>query len=102
MFTGIIEEVGKIVKIEKNKNSATLKIECNNVLNGSKIGDSISINGVCLTVTKLGQNFYETDVMPETIKRTSFNSIKVNDNVNLERALKLESRLGRSYCFRTY
>lgn len=102
MFTGIIEEIGKIEKIEKKGNSASLVITCDKVLNGTKIGDSIAVNGICLTVTKISKNGYETDVMPETMKRSSLKDIKKGDSVNLERALKMEERLRRSYRFRTY
>lgn len=94
MFTGIIEEVGKIEKIEKKGNSASITIKCNKVLEGTKIGDSIAVNGICLTVTNISKNSYETDVMPETMRRSSLDNIKKGDPVNLERALKLEKRLG--------
>ncbi len=102
MFTGIIEEIGKIEKIEKRGESAILGIACEKVLKDTKIGDSISVNGICLTVTNMSQNSYETDVMPETMKRSSLKDIKKGDLVNLERALKMEERLRRSYRFRTY
>ena len=91
MFTGIIEEIGKIEKIEKKGKSATLVITCDKV---SKIGDSIAVNGICLTVTNINKNNYETDVMPETMKRSSLKDIKKGDAVNLERALKMDERLG--------
>ena len=94
MFTGIIEEIGKIEKIEKKGKSATLVITCDKVLNGTKIGDSIAVNGICLTVTNINKNNYETDVMPETMKRSSLKDIKKGDAVNLERALKMDERLG--------
>ncbi len=94
MFTGIIEEVGKIENISILGNSAKLKVNCQNVLEGTKIGDSISLNGICLTVTKIDKNSYETDVMPETMNRSSLKALKKNDYVNLERALKVDGRLG--------
>lgn len=102
MFTGIVEEIGKIEKIEKKGESAILVIACHKVLNDTKIGDSISVNGICLTVTNINQNSYETDVMPETMKRSSLKDIRKGDFVNLERALKINERLRGSYCFRTY
>lgn len=102
MFTGIIEEVGKIRKIEKRGNSQTLVIQCKQLLAGTKPGDSIAVNGICLTVTKINQDSYEVDVMPETVKRTSLKEIKKDDEVNLERAIKVEGRLRRAYCFRAY
>ena len=102
MFTGIIEEIGKIKKIEKKGNSAVLSIECKKVLEETKIGDSIAVNGICLTVTKICENTYETDVMPETMKRSSLKDVQKNDYVNLERALKIEDRLRWTHCFRAY
>ena len=102
MFTGIIEEIGKIEKIEKRGESAILEIACQKVLKDTRIGDSISVNGICLTVTKMDKNSYETDIMPETMKRSSLKDIQKGDLVNLERALKMEERLRRSYCFRAY
>lgn len=102
MFTGIIEEVGKIKRMEKGGSSAILTIECNKVLEEVKIGDSIAVNGICLTVTNINENSYETDVMPETMKRSSLKDIKKDDYVNLERALKVQERLRRTCCFRTY
>lgn len=102
MFTGIIEEVGKVKSIAKKGKSAILTIACKKVLNGTKIGDSIAVNGICLTVIQIYENAYETDVMPETMKRSSLNNIQKDDYVNLERALKLEDRLRRTHCFRTY
>ena len=94
MFTGIIEEVGKVKKIRRLSTSASLTIECKKVLEGINIGDSIAVNGVCLTVTKINETSYETDVMPETMKRSSLKDIKEDIFVNLERALKIDSRLG--------
>lgn len=102
MFTGIIEEVGKIKKIEKKENSQTLVIQCQELLEGTKQGDSIAVNGICLTVTKINQDSYEVDVMPETVKRTSLKEVKKDDEVNLERAVKIEGRLRRTYCFWAY
>lgn len=102
MFTGIIEEVGKIEKIDQKGKSAKLTITCNKVLEETKIGDSIAVNGICLTVTNINKNGYETDVMPETLRRSSLEKVKKGDLVNLERALKIEQRLRRSYGFRSY
>ena len=102
MFTGIIEEVGKIEKIEKKGKSATLTITCHKVLEDTRVGDSIAVNGICLTVTNINKNCYQTDIMPETMRRSSLENIRKGDPVNLERALKAEARLRRAYCFRTY
>lgn len=102
MFTGIIEEVGKIERIERKVKSAILTIACNKVLEDTKVGDSIAVNGICLTVTNINKNSYETDVMPETMRRSSLENIRKGDSVNLERALKLEERLRWTLRFRTY
>ena len=90
MFTGIIEEVGKI----KHFDRANIEIECTKVLDGTNIGDSIAINGVCETVTKLTSNAFIAKISPETFSVTTFKNLKNNDEVNLERALTLNSRIG--------
>jgi len=90
MFTGIIEELGKVRQITNNK----IIVECCVVLDKTKLGDSIAINGVCLTVTELTDKTFTADVSAETFKVTNFSSVKTGDYVNLERALKLEERLG--------
>ncbi len=94
MFTGIVEETGIISSFSKHTNGAVLTIECKNVLQDSKIGDSIAINGVCQTITKLTDNSFTADVSEETLAVTTFSELKNNDIVNLERALTLSSRLG--------
>lgn len=90
MFTGIIEETGNLVKI----GGGNITIECRKILEDMKIGDSISTNGICLTVTKFDDKSFSADVMPETIRRTSLENLKSGDVINLERALKLCDRLG--------
>ena len=90
MFTGLIEEVGTF----ENFLSGKIKIKCKKILEDIKIGDSISVNGICLTVTSFDKNFFTADVMPETIKRTSLDNLNRGDLINLERALKLNDRLG--------
>lgn len=94
MFTGIVEETGIVKSFSKNSNGATLEIECNTVLEGTKIGDSIAINGVCQTVTDITSNSFSAKVSDETLFVTTFNSLKSGQIVNLERALTLNSRLG--------
>ena len=94
MFTGIIEEIGKVRKIERQSNSIKLTIEANVILDDVKLGDSIATNGICLTVSSFSKNSFTVDVMPETVYRTNLNDLKVNDLVNLERALMLNGRLG--------
>ncbi|WPC42592.1 riboflavin synthase [Clostridium sp. JS66] len=94
MFTGIIEEVGRILSISKGTNSAQINIEAKKVLEDVKLGDSIAVNGVCLTVTSFKHNSFTVDVMPETMRRSNLNNLKKGSLVNLERALALGERLG--------
>ncbi len=95
MFTGIIESIGSIKKLNKSSKSMLVGIEINNdILHDVKIGDSIATNGVCLTVTYLSNDYFEADVMNETVNVTSLYSLKIGDRVNLERALKVSDRFG--------
>lgn len=94
MFTGIIEEIGKIRKLSINGTGSRIEIECSKVLNGTKIGDSIAINGCCTTVTELGTNYFCADISSETLRVTNFSSLKSSMPVNLERALTPSSRMG--------
>lgn len=94
MFTGIIEEIGKVKGIKEGEKSSVLIIEAKDVLEGTIIGDSISVNGVCLTVTELLSNSFQVDVMAETLDRSNIGQLAVNQELNLERALNLEKRLG--------
>lgn len=90
MFTGIIEEIGTVSAISSDK----ITIDCSTVLQNTKLGDSIAVNGVCLTVTNLMAKNFTADISPETLKITSLSDLKTGSNVNLERALTLSSRLG--------
>ena len=90
MFTGIIEEVGSV----HNIGGGNLTIKASKVLQDVQLGDSIAVNGVCLTVTRFDRGSFDADVMPETIRRTSLAELKKGSPVNLERALTLQSRLG--------
>lgn len=94
MFTGIIEEIGKIRTIRHGSQSAILSIQCRKVLEGTRIGDSIAVNGVCLTVTELGKDSYCADVMAETLRRSSLGALKSGSRVNLERAMPADGRFG--------
>lgn len=94
MFTGIVEETGSIKGIRRGERSAALIVECGSILDGTRTGDSISVNGVCLTVTALGENCFEADVMPETIRATNLKHLKPGDSVNLERAMPAAGRFG--------
>src|SRR5712691_7362831 len=94
MFTGIIEELGAVKQIEKGLNSATLGILVKVVLDEMAIGDSLTVNGVCLTVVKFDRDSCTMEVSPETLRTTNLGSLKVGDGVNLERAMRLHERLG--------
>ncbi len=94
MFTGIIEEIGNIRRIARGSRSVVLEIGASKVLEGTKTGDSIATNGVCLTVTELGADYFRADVMPETVNRSGLGALRPGDRVNLERALTLNARLG--------
>lgn len=94
MFTGIIEEVGTIKQIQKNPASAVITIAADTVLEQTKIGDSIAVNGVCLTVTDLKADSFMADVMHETLRRSSLGSVRTGSPVNLERAMQLGGRFG--------
>lgn len=90
MFTGIVEETG----ILKSVNGSVITIQCKTVLNGSKLGDSIAINGCCQTVTELTSDSFSADVSDETFRITNFKNMKSGDIVNLERALTPSTRMG--------
>lgn len=94
MFTGIVEEIGRIAGIEKKADSMVLTIEGKKVLENTIVGDSISTNGICLTITSLGETYFTADIMPETLSRTSLEKITTGTEVNLERALTLNKPLG--------
>ena len=94
MFTGIIEEIGKVKAIMRHANSIKLTVAVKKILEDIHIGDSICTNGVCLTVTSFDDGSYTADVMPETMKRTDFNDLKINDLVNVERAMPANGRFG--------
>lgn len=94
MFTGIIEEVGTVQKIARQHQALALVIQANVVLADVKIGDSIAVNGVCLTVIAFTATSFTADVMPETFQATSLAQLSTGDGVNLERAMLNNSRFG--------
>ncbi len=94
MFTGIIEEVGEIRSVRKGRHSAVLAVGAKKVLDDVRIGDSIAVNGICLTVTGFSEKDFTADVMHETMNRSSLGSLKPGDVVNLERAMRLGGRFG--------
>lgn len=94
MFTGIVEETGKILQVTKGEKSSVLQIEAEKVLQGTQLGDSIAVNGICLTVTLMGDNWFSADVMAETMRRTNLGEQYAGCAVNLERALTPITRMG--------
>ena len=94
MFTGIIEEIGKVKAIVRHANSIKLTIAVKKILEDMHVGDSICTNGVCLTVTTFDEGSYTADVMPETMNRTNFKDLRINDLVNCERAMPANGRFG--------
>ena len=94
MFTGIIEEIGVIRQIKRGVVSGSMAIGAETILTDVRVGDSIAVNGICLTVTGLGDGCFTVDVMHETIRRSGAGGFTAGDRVNLERALAANGRLG--------
>jgi len=95
MFTGIVSGVGLVKSIANNKNGKQLQIDCTEWdLSDIKIGDSIAVNGVCLTVTKIASHSFNADVSHTTLQASTFSNLKAGNKVNLEKALRLNDRLG--------
>ena len=94
MFTGIIEEIGTVERVKRDRHSAVLTIRAHTVLEGTKIGDSIAVNGICLTVTALGGGSFSADVMHETLNRSALAGLSSGTPVNLERAMPAGGRFG--------
>jgi len=94
LFTGIVEEMGRVVDLDVEGRSARITVGARAVLEDAKLGDSVAVAGVCLTVTQLGEGSFSADVMPETMARTGLGALRVGDPVNLERAVRADGRLG--------
>lgn len=94
MFTGLVEEVGQVLTCNQSEQSMTLTIRCNKILTDLKIGDSIAVNGVCLTATSFTDDSFACDVMPETVIKTNFRHLCPGSPVNLERAMAATDRFG--------
>ncbi len=94
MFTGIIEEIGTISSVAEGNLSAVVTIQASKVLEGSQAGDSIAVNGVCLTVTSIHGGLFTADVMAETLRRSSLGNLSKGSRVNLERAMHANGRFG--------
>lgn len=94
MFTGIIEEIGVVRSLALRGNSGKITVGARKVLEGTKIGDSIAVNGVCLTVISMGKDEFTADVMAETVRRSSLGTLRSGSRVNLERAMAAGGRFG--------
>ncbi len=94
MFTGLIEETGTVCEVCRNGNASFIRIAAEKVLEGTKVGDSIAVNGVCLTVTEHDGKIFRADVMNETLSRSSLGTLKQGSKVDLERAMSAEGRFG--------
>lgn len=94
MFTGLVEEMGRVLSITEGNHSMQIKIQCKKVLEGAKLGDSIATNGTCLTAVEIGKNYFVADCMHETMKRTNLHRLKKSDFVNLEKSITLSTPLG--------
>ena len=94
MFTGIIEECGRVKSLTISGSSGKIIIGAFKTLEGTNIGDSIAVNGVCLTVTDIGRNEFTADIMAETARRSSLSKLKPGESVNLERAMYANGRFG--------
>lgn len=94
MFTGIVEEMGVVRRLSETPNRCELELTASKVLEGTQIGDSIAVNGVCLTVIRMGSDGFTADVMPETLRRSNLGALKPGSAVNLERAMAANGRFG--------
>ena len=94
MFTGIVEELGQVISLKRGSKAAILTIQGNQIFEDLKLGDSVAVNGVCLTATKIQGNIFQADVMNETFHRSSLGNLKKGDVVNLERAMAANGRFG--------
>jgi riboflavin synthase len=94
MFTGLVEEVGRIESVERRTDSVVLRIAAERVVEGTRVGDSIAVSGACLTVVRVGNADFDVEMIPETASRTNLDRRRAGDRVNLERSLKLGERIG--------
>jgi len=94
MFTGIVEELGRISQIKKSDTGKQFTINAKVIMDDLKVGDSVSVNGVCLTVTEYDKDSFNLDLVKETLKKSNLDSLRKEDFVNLERAITLSTRLG--------
>jgi riboflavin synthase len=93
MFTGIVEELGRVLSMDREETGARLTIQCTGVVQDATPGASIAVNGTCLTAVRLGPDYFSADLAPETLKRTNLGALEPHAPVNLERPLRANSRL---------
>ncbi|HEX2738493.1 MAG TPA: riboflavin synthase [Acidimicrobiia bacterium] len=94
MFTGIVEELGRVKAVIPDDGGARIEIEATKVLDDARIGDSIAVNGCCLTVVERADNWWAADAVTETLERSTLGALHAGDPINLERPLRLQDRLG--------
>ncbi len=94
MFTGIVEEIGRIKTINQFRNGLKIEIVATKIIEDMKVNDSVSVNGVCLTAVKISDKSFTADAVGETIRKTTLKTLTINEEVNLERAIRLSDRLG--------
>ena len=94
MFSGIIEKTGRISRIERNSDGARLAVSVDSFMDGVKLGDSIALNGTCITVVSFNSSSFESDLSNETLKKTTLANLEVGDDCNLEKAMLLNERIG--------
>ncbi|MXQ52194.1 riboflavin synthase [Shimazuella alba] len=94
IFTGLVEEIGRVVQIIQSGEGMELTVSCSKVLEKTKIGDSIAVNGVCLTATSMGKDYFVADVMAETVRKSALANYRPSTVVNLERAMMIGDRFG--------
>lgn len=94
MFTGLVEELAAVVRVEQTQHGAHLHLMANLILADMRLGDSISVNGVCLTVVSYDARQFAVDVVPETLRRSNLGKLRAGDKVNVERAMQLGARFG--------
>jgi riboflavin synthase len=93
MFTGIVEELGRVLSMDREETGARLTVQCTGVIQDATLGASIAVNGTCLTAVLLGPDYFSADLAPETLKRTNLGALEPHAPVNLERPLRANSRL---------
>ena len=94
MFTGIIEETGTVIKVEKGAKSSRITIQGDKIFDDLKLGDSVAVDGMCATAAELSQNTFTADIMAESLRKTTLGNLKKGSKVNLERAMQLNGRFG--------